>query len=65
MPKIELNIAIRHSDVVPEHSCGGKLIPMEKSTPYVCFAQCAFCGAEFAFEPDSEWVTIVLPSMKP
>ena len=43
-----------HSEIPPEHDCGGELIELPEDEPtYVHFAQCARCGTEFTFVPDS------------
>ena len=53
-----------HNDIVPEHSCDGKLVPLEEAPTCLHFVLCSSCGTEFAFEPDSDWVTVVLPGMQ-
>ena len=53
-----------HSDILPEHDCGGELIELPEDEPNVHFAQCARCGTEFTFVPDSDWVTVVYPGMR-
>jgi hypothetical protein len=56
---------VLHSEILPEHGCGGELIELPEDEPtYVHFAQCARCGTEFTFVPDSDWVTIVYPGMR-
>ena len=52
-----------HSDIVPEHDCDGELIDISESK-YVTKTWCSKCGTEFSYEPDSTWVTIVLPGMR-
>jgi hypothetical protein len=48
-----------------EPDCGGELIELLEDEPtYVHFTQCARCGTEFAFVPDSDWVTVVYPGMR-
>jgi hypothetical protein len=42
-----------------------KVIELPEDEPtYVHFAQCARCGTEFTFVPDSDWVTVVYPGMR-
>ena len=53
-----------HSDILPEHDCGGQLIELPEDELNVHFAQCARCGTEFTFVPDSDWVTVVYPGMR-
>jgi hypothetical protein len=56
---------VRHSEILPEQDCGGELIGLPEDAPtYVHFAQCARCGTEFTFVPDSDWVTVVYPGMR-
>ena len=38
-----------HSDIIPEHSCDGELIPLEEVPTYLSFVRCSSCGTEFAF----------------
>jgi hypothetical protein len=52
-----------HSDIAPKHECGGGLIESSNSK-YVTKTRCTFCGTEFTYLPDSDWVTIVTPGMK-
>ena len=52
-----------HSDILPEHNCGGALIELPRTRQRM-FAQCARCGTEFTFLPDSDWVTVVYPGMR-
>jgi hypothetical protein len=60
----EVNRAFNRENV-PEHSCGSELIELPEDEPtYVRFAQCARCGAEFTFAPDSDWVTAVYSRMR-
>lgn len=40
-----------HSDILPEHDCGGELIELPEDEPNVHFAQCARCGTEFTWCP--------------
>jgi hypothetical protein len=55
---------VLHSEILPEHDCGGELIELPEDKPTsVHFAQCARCGTEFTFVPDSDWVTVVYPGM--
>jgi hypothetical protein len=56
--------AMLHSEIVPEHSCHGELVELNQAPTYLHLARCSSCGTEFTFEPDSDWVTIVLPGMK-
>jgi len=58
------SVAMLHSDIVPDHSCGGELIPLEEDRTHLRHLRCSFCGTEFAFEPDSDWVTVVLQGMR-
>jgi hypothetical protein len=46
---------MQHSDIVPEHDCGGKLIDSSNSK---CVTKMWSwpCGTEFSYEPDSTWV---------
>jgi len=53
-----------HRDIVPEHECDGELIELPTTPPHVQHARCSSCGTEFAYQPDSDWVTIVLPGMR-
>jgi hypothetical protein len=57
---------VLHGEILPEHDCGGELIELPEDEPtYVHFvAQCARCGTEFTFVPDSDWVTVVYPGMR-
>jgi hypothetical protein len=55
---------VRHSEILPEQDCGGELIELPEDEPYVHFAQCARCGTEFTYVPDSDWVTVVYPGMR-
>jgi hypothetical protein len=53
-----------HSDIVPEHECDGELIELTPTPAYVQHAICSWCGTEFTYQPDSTWVTVVLPGMR-
>jgi hypothetical protein len=53
-----------NSNIVPENPCDGELIPPEEAPTYLHFVRCSSCGTEFTFEPDSDWVTVVLPGMR-
>jgi len=53
-----------HSDIVPEHECKGEPIELPQTPPHVQRAWCSSCGTEFAYQPDSDWVTIVLLGMR-
>jgi hypothetical protein len=53
-----------HSEIIPEHNCGGELIELSEDEPTYVHSQCARCGAEFTFVPDSDWVTVVYPGMR-
>jgi hypothetical protein len=55
---------VLHSEILPEHDCGGELIELPEDELNVHFAQCAGCGTEFTFVPDSDWVTVVCPGMR-
>jgi hypothetical protein len=59
-----VSFAMLHRDILPEHSCDGELIPMEEDRTYLHVLRCSSCGTEFAFMPDAEWVTMVLPGMR-
>jgi hypothetical protein len=41
-----------------------ELIQRDQILAYVHFAWCSCCGTEFTCEPDSGWVTVVLPGMR-
>ena len=43
---------MRHSDIVPEHECSGKLIDIS-DTKYVTKTWCSKCGTEISYLPDS------------
>jgi hypothetical protein len=64
MLRIEREGCMLHSDIVPEHSCDGELIPLVEAPAYLHFVRCSSCGTEFTFEPDSDWVAVVLPGMR-
>jgi hypothetical protein len=53
-----------HSDIIPEHSCDGELIQLEEYLPVPHEEHRTNWRYEFSFEPDSDWVTIVLPRMR-
>jgi hypothetical protein len=55
---------MRHSDIVPEHECDGELIELPPTPTHIQRAWCSVCGAEFSYQPDSDWVFIVLPGMR-
>jgi hypothetical protein len=57
-------VAMLHSDIIPEHLCDGELIQRDQTPAYVQFARCSSCGSEFTYQPDSDWVSIVLPGMR-
>ena len=58
-------VARASSEILPEQDCGGELIELPEDKPTcVHFAQCARCGTEFTFVPDSDWVTVVYPGMR-
>ena len=59
-----MNLLLKHSDIVPEHSCHGELIELNDDSAYLHHVWCCSCGTEFTFEPDSDWVTLVLPGMR-
>jgi hypothetical protein len=53
---------MRHTDIERAYPCDGELIELTNQcseTPTVSL--CLSCGREFRYEPDSDWVTIVLP----
>jgi hypothetical protein len=53
---------VLHSEIIPEQDCGGEVTELPEDEPtHVRFAQCARCGTEFTFLPDSDWVTVVYP----
>jgi hypothetical protein len=52
-----------HSDIIPEQECDGELLDVGQSK-YLTKKWRSSCGAEFSYEPDSTWVTIILPGMK-
>jgi hypothetical protein len=60
----KLSVAARHSDIAPEHGCNGELSQQNEEPAYVYVAWCSGCGTEFRYEPDSDWVTVVLPGMR-
>jgi hypothetical protein len=55
---------VLHSDIIPEHLCDGELIQRDQTPAHVHFAWCSPCGTKFTYEPDSNWVTVVLPGMR-
>ena len=59
-----VSVAMLHRDIVPEHSCDGELIPLEEAATYLHVVRYSSRGTEFAFGPDSDWVTVVLPGMR-
>jgi hypothetical protein len=61
---MKLLVAMRHSDIIPEHGCNGELIQQNEEPVYVYIAWCSGCGTEFRYEPDSDWITFVLPGMR-
>jgi hypothetical protein len=64
MSASKVNFAMLDSDIVPEHSCDGELIPLDEAPAYLHFVRCPSFGTESAFEPDSDWVTVLLPGMR-
>jgi len=52
------------SDILPEHSCDGELIPLNEAPTHLHVVRCVSCGTQFAFEPDSDWATVALPGMR-
>ena len=59
-----VSFAMLHSEILPEHTCDGELIPLMESSTYLQVVLCSSCGTEFSFEPDSDWVTVVYPGMR-
>ncbi len=56
---------LRHSNIVPDYPCSGKVIQLDKlSTEYAQVALCSSCGTEFLYEPDSDWVTVISLGMR-
>jgi len=53
-----------HCDIIPEQSCRGQLIELEGTSTKLQFVKCLSCGTEFAFEADSDWVTVAYPGMR-
>jgi len=60
----QVRVAMLHRDIVPEHSCDGHLISLEKDLTYIRFVICSLRRTEFAIVPDSDWVTVVQPGMR-
>jgi hypothetical protein len=48
------NNEMLHSDILPEHSCDGELIQLDRSHAYLKQARCSTCGTEFTYAPDSD-----------
>jgi len=53
-----------HSEIIPEHSCDGELVPLKEDGTYIRVVRFYSCGTEFSYETDSIWVTFVLPGMR-
>jgi hypothetical protein len=53
-----------HSDIVPEHECDGELIELPPTTSPLQRSRCSWCGTEFEYQADCEWVRFVLPGMR-
>lgn len=53
-----------HSDIISEQLCQGELTEMEQSSTDLQFMKWSSCGTEFAFEPDSDWVTVIYLRMR-
>jgi hypothetical protein len=52
-----------HREIIPEQDCDGELIDVSDSK-CLTMKWCSKCGTEFSYEPDSTWVTYVLPGMR-
>jgi hypothetical protein len=53
-----------HSKIIPEHGCDGELVELEDRKQTLQYFVCSSCAAEFTFEPDFNWVSIVYCGVK-
>jgi len=53
---------MRHTDIERDYPCDGE--PIELTGQYsstLTVSLCLSCDRGFRYEPDSEWVTVILP----
>jgi len=57
-----LPLCMRHTDIERDFPCDGELIELtSQCSKALTVSLCLGCAREFRYEPDSDWVAVILP----